>query len=89
MFPRTRRRGAAPGVIAYFGDVNAYAGRPRTEIVAALERSAEREHDRWVDQLVQASDIAQRKYVRLARAMWSLPIAAVLCTASVIGNGAL
>lgn len=89
VYPRTRRRGAAPGVIAYFEDVNAYAGRPRAELVAALDRTAEREQDRWIDQLVQVSDIARLKYNRLAQAMWALPIAAVLCTASVIGNGVL
>jgi len=89
VYPTTRRRGAAPGVVAYFGDVNAYAGRPRAELVAALSRSAQREQDRWVDQLVQVSDVAQRKYDRLRHAMWALPIAAVLCTTSVIGNGVL
>jgi hypothetical protein len=89
IYPVTARRGAPPAVVAYFGDVNAYADRPRAELVAALSRSARHEQDRWVDQLVQVSDIAKRKYHRLRHAMWALPAAAVLCTAGVIVNGVL
>lgn len=88
VYPRTRRRGPVPGVVAFFGDVNSYASRPRAELVEALRRSAEREQDRFVDQLVQISDIARRKYARLRHAMWALPLAAALCTVSVMANGA-
>lgn len=89
VWPRTGRKGPPPGVVAYYGDVHRYAGRPTAELRAALAASAADAPDRLVDQLREVSRIVVDKYAGVKAALVALPIAAVLCTVAVAVSGAL
>jgi len=89
VWPRGVRKGPPPGIVAFYGDVHRYDGKPTAELTAALRSSATDPTDRLTDQLRQISRIVMRKYAGIQAALIALPISAVLCTASVIVSGAL
>jgi Family of unknown function (DUF5706) len=82
IYPRTKRRGGQPSVIAYYGDVVGLTDR--IELLTALERSARRDVDRLIDQIYQVSRIVKRKYRLLALGMWTLLVSTTGCCLAVL-----
>jgi hypothetical protein len=82
VYPRGRQGGTSPTVVAYYGDV-AWFHEPAA-LRAIIERSASRELDQLVDQLVQVSRLVRFKYYLLAVAMWALLASAVGCSLAVV-----
>ncbi len=89
VWPRTVRKGPPPGVVAYYGDVNKFEGRPTAEVRAALQASAQDPSSRLVDQLREVSRIVGVKYAGIRAALVALPVAALTCAAAVVISGAV
>jgi len=85
VYPRGRQGATSPAIVAYYGDVALFQepGALRT----LIERSASRELDQLVDQLVQVSRLVRFKYCLLAVAMWALLASASGCSLAVVLQG--
>lgn len=86
VYPQTKRKGSAPAVLAFYGDVNRFTG----DLAALKQRlieSAVNAEDRQVDQLRQVSGIVGAKYCAIKTGLLMLGVATVLCTAAALLGG--
>lgn len=81
IYPRTRRAGAKPALVAYYGDVVLL---PRSELEDAMRVTPSRINAALVDQVYQVALIVDRKYRLIRTALWSFAFAASLCAGSVL-----
>lgn len=86
VFPRTDRKGEAPAVLAYYGDINKETGDLAT-LKQKLADSSAHAQDRYVDQLRQVSRIVGAKYAGIKMGLLMLGVAAVLCALAVLIGG--
>lgn len=86
VYPQTDRRGEAPTVLAYYGDVNKETG-DLAALKQKLVESSAQASDRHVDQLRQVSQIVGAKYAGIKAGLLSLGVAAVLCAGAVLLGG--
>lgn len=86
VYPQTNRKGEAPAVLAYYGDINNVTGDLAT-LKQKLAESSAQASDRHVDQLRQVSKIVGAKYAGIKTGLLMLGVAAVLCAAAVLIGG--
>ena len=86
VYPQTDRKGDAPTVLAYYGDINKETGDLAT-LKQRLAESSAQASDRHVDQLRQVSKIVGEKYAGIKTGLLMLGVAAVLCAAAVLIGG--
>ena len=86
VYPQTDRKGEAPTVLAYYGDINKETGDLAT-LKQRLAESSAQASDRHVDQLRQVSKIVGEKYAGIKTGLLMLGVAAVLCAAAVLIGG--
>ena len=83
VYPNLGRNGSA-GRVTYFEHVRSYADR--ATLIAALEREANSDSERAIEQLEVISDLVHRKYVLIQIALWALAAGALACLVSVAAS---
>lgn len=84
IYPRTKRFGVKPSLVAYYGDVVLLS---REELAATIMAATPAKiNSALFDQIYQVSLIVSRKYKLFRIALWAFASAAALCAASVLIN---